>query len=643
MLAHMQSLKKFTQVGFHAASGTVWGIYTDGVLHAVLNNVDFSNETGRQAKGRTELGASRSKLRDSELSVLVTADQWRQIHLYESIPSLPYPHITDDVVEPEQLRRLAESVQFLGMNVVGMNVDGQFNSDPASLDQLKTVSGDGVFFYTGYGAHIPMELKPISILSSSTVVVREGKIERSIRADLKAQRAAIVSCPVPGEGGVAEVSWTSRVGITELFINHYKWSFPKNSVVFINAPFSKPLESAFLARGANTFLGWDAVPSVCQQIAVGKDLMHLFAGTDYRKGSKGSIPAQPPLRSCGLRETLEYLADEGLLSVGAAPGESGSLTVSAPRNGAIANQMRPSIESLTVDEIRGQVLVRGQLGEASPEKKVWISGTLPEGTGLLETADGRIAGKDLVTGQWTTRSAAAYLIGNFGSGWVQIKEGNRWSNAVPLTEIGLKVEFDLASAGSLAINVTFDLSVRGMLQGYRLNPSDDPLKNGSKVPMTNTMDMLANWTASGSATHTDGETTTTISWTGGGQVSARLQDPDLSVSGSTTFDLSRLVGSLAIDLVDNRGFKETTVVTTASGTTTTESVVPLAISTKPEWRDPAGGQEPLRLLPEFLSPDRGTESYLSASYGRFRKVSDVTVSWLPYFSGPRPEQNRGQR
>lgn len=646
MLNYMRSQKIFTQVGSHAASGTVWGIYTDGVLYAVLNNVDFGPVTGRSQESKPKPKKQpKVRGRDSEYKMLIAEPQWRQLNLYAQMPAtLDYPHVTDPIFQAQQMFELAKTVKELGSTVVGMSeVTDAFTEDPLEIQNLKDVSGDGVFYYTGYGAYIPMESKPLSVLASSTPVVTANRMDDALKADLDARRLVILSCPFMGPGGSSDIGWGNRYGFTEFWVDHYNWTFPSESIVFLNASFTVLWEDVFTTRGVNTFMAWERTLPVRRQLAVGKDLMHLFLGTDWREGSVTTIADEPPLRNAGLREAVDYLYSEGFLSGEDLFGGEASFFVNAPRNAELVNQMRPAIEYITVDELREEISIQGQLGPSEFNKKVWISGSVPLLSGLLETADGRISGTDLRTTDWDTILGKADLSGFNGGGYVQVKAGNLWSNAVPLTAYRATFRVVLTTAGTLTIDATVEVTFRGMMQGYRLKLNEDPLDMWSTVLMTNALDARVNWTASGSASQTVGNTTTELTWSGNGLISARNSSTSQSISFATSVDLRSLRGTLVLGILDSVGFKETRRVTTNGNTTTTESNVAVSLANKPEWGIPGAPTAPLGFDQRSFDLIAGGGSYDTTGYNRFGRTGKITASWIQTEIDTPPLPDLGQR
>lgn len=645
MLAYMKSQKVFTEVGYHQPSGTVWGTYTDGVLYAILNNVDYGPVTGREVDPEPKRRKpSKSRGREADYNMLVAEDQWRQLNLYDYLPlPLDYPHVTDPFVDRMQMVDLARSVQKLGMTVVGMDDFGNFRDDPLSVDQLKSVSGDGVFYYTGYGAWVDREEDPLSVLATSTPVISANKIDKGTQFDLDAKRLVILSCPFLGPEGLSDVVWSNRYGITKYFVDHYSWSFPSNSIVFLNAPYTALWENVFSTRGVNTFMAWEKSLPVRRQLAVGKDLMHLFIGTDWRNGTVTTIKDKPPLRNAGLREAVDYLYSEGFLNGADLFGGTASFFINSPRTRDIVNQMRPAIEYITVDETLEELQIQGQLGKSEFNKKIWFGGTVPTMDGNLETADGRMTGSDLPTNDWSSTIAKGSLRAHPGGGWVQIKDGNRWSNAVPLTAYKTKFHFVLTTADTLTIDVTVDVTFRGMMQGYRLRLNEDPLLMWSTLAMTNTMDMKASWTASGSASKTEGDRVTELTWSGNGLVTARTSGTTQSVTFATTVDLKTLRGTLLLAILDNAGFKETRKVTVNGTTSTTEMQVPVHVTSKAEWGNPAFGSPPLTFNTRDSSFQNGAGTYTITDYRRFDQGASITVTWIQEEMDTPPEEDRGQR
>jgi hypothetical protein len=127
-------------------------------------------------------------------------------------------------------------------------------SSTPTIEGLKQVSADGVFYYSAHGDTVPM-LDGSYSLGLWTGTERTPTSDALYQADLDAGRLWYFTAP--HTAGILSDRSETHYAITHEFVRTYM-TFGRNSVVFINACKSghAQFRDACIAKGADLYIGW---------------------------------------------------------------------------------------------------------------------------------------------------------------------------------------------------------------------------------------------------------------------------------------------------------------------------------------------------------------------------------------------------
>ncbi len=542
MLDFLGQQSVFSDAGYSEAATCAWAAYTDGRILMIANDPPTG---GAPSAGATRAPSARTgrARTPGEGDPLLTAPQFRSVNMWTCLPLMDYEHVSESWVDNDTIPRISRIAKGLGCAVVdpGTLIGSPHFERPliADVEGLKTVQGDGVFLLTTYGGYADYNNTPVSAFWTLTPAVDRGSLVKDYEADLDAGRlvyftAPRLPCPSPDD----ETPFTS-FGITPEFARHHNWSFPKGSIVYLNTTGSPIPEwqSVLEAAGARVLLGWDGAVAMRTMLGAAQDFFELVFATNKLDGSTvgTQLTPTPRLRSYGVEEVYSYLVQQGLVDGIEVGGEKGRLELFQTE---FVNQIRPTIESISVDELNQRMYIEGQFGErpTAPDSGTVRIGSETESFAAPElelVADPPLteASDDLswdawTPGQITTRLPEDQSGGQRRAGMVQVwvehydeaslSLVHRFSNVAHLTRWTVTLQITRTVGGSLQRSVTMEVSFRAFVSGYRVAP-DQPLdQQWTVTEIMNEAEAQIGWSASGSLSKSASGTTTTVEWSGSG-------------------------------------------------------------------------------------------------------------------------------
>jgi len=455
----------YKEAGASHKDGTAWGLLRDGVMHVIF--------------------ANRSPAPVSAINMPIAPDRKNAGH--PEVPGATKAHVmhafTDQFEAQTAVTRIRGHLKSRGWSV-WQGADGD-----ANVRTLAQVKGDGFFYINAHGGSARNYLAPpgpvdAMIYTILTSQFADGVPDQAI-AELLGKGPRLVygtafnGYSVRVEG--VDVPLSARYyGITQHFVSDFM-QFEDDSVVFINVCGSADagMAAAFHSAGAAVYLGWNGVVTV-----EGAAFKSAPFFVDRMVGANQHEPKEsPPQRPFPYDLVLADMAKRALTK----DSSSGATLVASRKADSVHSPIfAPSIQYVTVDELKGELTLTGIFG--SKAGKVTVGGTE-----LAVAAD-----------DWkTTRILAKGLryTGDGSNGDVIVEVAGVKSNARQLSEWVIPLAYDwtnYADSPGLRIAGTGQLRFRADVGGYRLEPAEK-LRYKVRFPILH-RDGKLGLTASGSFT-----------------------------------------------------------------------------------------------------------------------------------------------
>jgi hypothetical protein len=409
LITYLRTRPEFEEVG-QGRDGSIWGRFTDDRLYIIVAN---------QGKDRSRdlLPRTTSRAAPAELPVPARA------RVFNALDSGFLSYVLSTDVTPEIRSMLAAR----GYTVT----DGE-----GTIDQLKLVTGDGVFYLDAHGGWGEGRggQEVFSIVSSTTV---SEATDAALDLDWRSKRLAY--CTVATDG-LFYSSTSKYYGITTEFLKTYM-SFGNEAIVFINACHSAdPSSLDFLAtmRGkiSGVYVGWSHAAKMgdCNRAA-----LYLF---DRLLGANEVDPKEnPPQRPFDYQSVKDDMTAKGLTQSNAAslqfvpglrPGESGPLA--------------PTIQYMEVHELAGQLILIGKFGARPP------------------AAEGKVTvgGSERTIVSWEKEEIIVQIpeTGAGSAGDVIVTNRGRRSNARQLTAWDITMQYEYRNPALVELKATGPISLR---------------------------------------------------------------------------------------------------------------------------------------------------------------------------------------
>lgn len=360
--ADMARRPEYMLTGVDEETGCAWGIFRDGRSHLVTNNflpaapggTGFAREAAPAAPAATVL----SKALGAELP---KSSQARVFHSFG--PGFPG---AQEVVS--DLRRWLGAKGFT------------LAAADARLSGLRTVSGDGFFYFHTHGGasrYVKEKGTQFRMYSIQSASLASDELDRTpeVADDFANARLTYFSAPngetVIEDGKEVNVSDT-RYGITANFVSRY-WSFAQDSVVFVNACHSAEATQEQYAiafagactRTAGAYLGWTDTVNETGAYAAPRYFVDRLLGLN----DATQAPESPKQRAFAWDRVLQDMAAKGKDT----DPVTGARLIGKPGALGRTSLLAPAIHHLDVDERGRRLVLAGDFGSKVGE--VMVNGT----------------------------------------------------------------------------------------------------------------------------------------------------------------------------------------------------------------------------------------------------------------------------
>ncbi len=559
LVSALQTTSGISRAGTAAATRTVWAQFSDGRYLVVPNNLEPGVAVGGSAPRMQAQAAPRAAAADgtkrrlasgAEQPSMLVAQQYRQLDMLGPVPigeSTEAAHLCADFVNESTLPNLRKMAYGLGFTLPPEQVaQPPDRGHDNGLPGLASVGGDGVLFITGCGAQVGPEDTPRSAICTATPATAANLA--LYESDLASGTVVVaVTMRYAGNEWVPEPC----LAITAAYVESRTWIFPAESVAILNltgAPDLADWVQAFRRGNLRHVMGWRQPVSWQRLLAFGDDLIQLSLATNRLDGRLAAALREPRLRAYGLGETLTYLQQQGIAGAG---GRDALSYLQEPEPALYVNTLVPTIKYVTIRENNLDIELVGQFGRAAAGTPLGRRPGQPENTDMSPQV---LVGTDAVTRPTEpllARAAEPLLARREAlrdpswpgdllptrldpsqlerGGYVQVVNGGRCSNAVPIThwEIPFRA---ITTIDELTLDLTVTVRLRADVHAWRMEPGAWPRSDAAQGTLASSMHCSALYTASGSIQHDDAasHTRTTITWSGGGGFANALGNPVIS-------------------------------------------------------------------------------------------------------------------
>jgi hypothetical protein len=508
---HLAARPEFKAAGV-SSDGTVWGEFNDGRLFLVFNNLDAGTgaEDGPPDAGR---GLFPPFPLASIIAPVFEAPLWQpgagpgvMQGATGGLPKSDRAHVLSAMGT-----YYTSSAETRGKLESWLSANGyQLAGGDATVDELKAVKGDGVFYFTTHGGDVGnFHGEEVYALWTSTRI--DAYQETLLRTDLEAGRVAYAAAPqdrnpaydreldadCKGDDCVKPYLYATHYAITPEFVKEYM-SFAGNSLVFIDACSSDTdaMKQAFRSKpGVSLYAGWT------QSVRDGFSAEASRFFFDGLLGTNQEPPEEnPKVRPFDQESVREYMQRKNKVSD---PGTGARLNFTASNPGFAI--LRPSIHHLEVKEDTDELFIFGMFG--SEEGEVLIDG--------VRTS----------VSNWQPDLVVADLLdeGPGSAGDVVVKVREQKSNVVPLTEWRGQMRYT-ANADTMAPNLNTDVDMkvhfRADVHAYRDEPWEEPQDREVRFALAS--DSHAPFSMSGSSVRDEAK----FELTGSGDLPVMADQPD---------------------------------------------------------------------------------------------------------------------
>lgn len=520
ILSFLRSRPEFVDEGIYPDSSSIWARFADG-LPIIIGN-DFFPLSSSQTSTAFQATGVRPAVQQSTLLTAQAAVTGADLPASSSYRLL---NTLQQLADPTLIGNLSSWLQ--DNNYVAASAD-------TTVAGLKTVGGDGIFFFRTHAGFILNEAKTAYdyALWTSEQATFDNYIANFDNGDVLQNDSPLVLFEAlqSGNPDVSEWHWA----ITAKFVEKYWGAFSQNSLVYIDACDSDGAEDfrqEMFNEDASVYAGWtgnvgdpfaantarivfdrllganqycpETNPAAVQDCVTGKATPPIFAQRpfDYRSLS-----------------TVEFNSHTNVGFFKNVLSNHFGLTLNfTPGTGSFA-QLAPSISNMEVDEIMGpsgQLTIHGSFGE-DPRQ----SGSAGDG---IVTVGGPNSPADIVS--WNNDEIVVNLTssGPGSSGDVQVTVRNHRSNVARLTEWQSTFRGLWKGAGSIQESATYQPAFRLDLRKYRPKIHDVPIEPASTAApveffgISSPSVSTGRYAASGTGTYTDAPgLTDTFTLTGSG-------------------------------------------------------------------------------------------------------------------------------
>ena len=438
LLAWLMQNPAFQSAGFLPESNTVYAVFTDGriVLFVDTPKTNDLPDGGRKYTEDSEASRKKGSSRVQELP------KSNKVSLYNGMGK----YFEDNTLAIEKIFAASKTSYTVERKT-------------ASIENLKKVSGDGVFYLFTHGGGGAIPNPPLgrdttyamSLWTTDAVTVAN---EKAYKKDLDEKKLAYMFSTYDSDKQVF------HYGITAEFIKAYM-SFGENSIIYMDACNSNriittgaPFRNVVMDRAANkkaTYIGWTFETNEFMATQASQFIFDRLLGTNTTGSGSTSIPKEDPIqRPFDLEKIFLDLRGRGF---------------DVCANGATLKYdsrveedllLKPTIEKLEVDEYTSTLIIYGSFG--SEKGKVSVGGQ--EITSISD---------------WTPNAIVCGIpeTGTGSAGDVIVSVNDRESNPVPITEWQIRLNYATDDNG-VRMEGAINLRIRADLHPRRTKPGEDP-------------------------------------------------------------------------------------------------------------------------------------------------------------------------
>jgi hypothetical protein len=320
-------------------------------------------------------------------------------------------------------------------------------STTPTIDQLKTVAHDGVFYWTAHGSY-GIARTGDTLFGVWTSNERTEISDTNLAADLN--DGSIIYFSAPHDQGILGPINKSHYAITKNFVRKYM-NFGPNSLVFINACLSDDADfrAEIFNKNAGMYLGWDNFTNAQRSVRVGRFFFDRSLGANVER------PAiSPPQKGYQLYDVYGFMYNVGL-------------TQTTTNQGIASLNSNPSLPSVT--------LLRPIIYSVHPsydETRIlgWFGEDPGQGAASVRIGSTTVPIKSNGWVGATTISCDPVNI----AGEVVVSVRGRKSHPALLTKFTGNLNYTLTGPGSLQKQIQVSIEFIADVRTYRLTGIDQP-------------------------------------------------------------------------------------------------------------------------------------------------------------------------
>jgi hypothetical protein len=478
LAAYIRTLPQFEAAGVNNG-GCVWARYKDGGIFVVANNtLPSPKATGWNYRPLPPTSKVRSGVPTN-----------KRARIMRSMGTL----------FPDATANISSILTKSGYDVI---------SPAATIANLETVAGDGIFYLHGHGGAGQTRESSVNYglwTSDLVTAANAARYEPLIASGEIFEMTANQNAPAV-EGGDPIVE--THYAITASFVRNHM-SFGPGSFVLIHgcSGADAAFKAACIAKGASLYAGWTNVVMSDDSRRASEFVFDRMTGANHFADSLEETPQQRPFDYQAVWDDLKARGwdtshtDWGDAKFVFAPGTTGQTGI-----------LNPSITYVAPNDVASDT-----------QSTLTIGGMFGPDPGE-DNRDVHLGALGLKVKTWAEDRIVCELpqSGSGASGDCIVTVRGHDSNKVPLTEYKAKFTYTLFGRGSQKQVVTFtNAHFRADLHPRRLKPHIAPTK--PSVMFLHIVDSTAKYACSGS----DGD----VTWSGSGPLNAKRFSPSYSANG----------------------------------------------------------------------------------------------------------------
>lgn len=253
-------------------------------------------------------------------------------------------------------REIANLLSAPGSGYIPLPQDG-------TVDVLKKVSKDGVFYFNGHGA-TDSKRQNFALMTATPVRKINGITETTYAADMTGPRPLLIESIYrePIVGGTERIH--NFYCITPEFVTQYM-SFGENSFVYIDScesdsPGAQTFKQAVLNKGASVYAGWTGPVQTGTAIKAAK---FVFTNSLGDRGANGAQNFVSIKQLMGKQTPRLDIQDPPYPGSENSPGLYPAQLVFTPGEGHLG-QLAPTVDAAVHDKSTNLITIRGTFGSA---------------------------------------------------------------------------------------------------------------------------------------------------------------------------------------------------------------------------------------------------------------------------------------